>query len=428
MKEKLKTLSRDSLLHNSFFLILATGVVAGLGFVFWLIAARIFSSQDIGLATTLISVMSMIGLLSLLGFDVAFIRFLPTSKQRDKKISTGIFVVGGVATLLAMAFLVLIPSFTPSLSFVRQGILAPILFTGFCVFTALSLLADAVFVAMRKSHYTFFVGIINWGVRLMLPLMLVHAGALGLFIAFGFSQCIAFLVSIALLMRKFDYHPIAAINTDVLKHMGSYSVINYLGGIMNLLPVTLLPIIILNHLGPEQAAFYYIAMLFGNLLYAIPWSTTRALFAEGAHDEKTLVANSIRSTKMIALFLIPAIVVYVCAGDLILHLFGKQYSAEGFTFLRILALSGIAVSVYAVLGSFFRVTKDSRWLMLINGSYAATIIGLSYLLLPYELVGIGIAWLCGNIVASIVSLIVLRVAADKAKGDNHLPEEVLIHV
>lgn len=426
MKEKLKTFSKDSLLHNSFFLILATGVVAGLGFVFWLIAVRIFSSQDIGLATTLISVMSMIGLLSLLGFDVAFIRFLPMSKQRDKKISTGLFIVGGVATLSALLFLLLIPSFAPSLHFIREGIVAPILFICSCVFTALSLLTDAVFVAMRKAHYTFFVGIINWCVRLILPLACMHMGALGLFISFGFSQFIACIVGILLLIWKFDYHPLMTINTDVLKRMGSYSVINYLGGICNLLPTTLLPIIILNHLGPDQAAFYYIAMLFGNLLYAIPWSITRALFAEGAHDEKTLVTNSIRSAKMIALFLTPAMLVYLFAGDLILHLFGKQYSAEGFMFLRILAISGIAVSACAILGSFFRVTKDARWLILINGAYAVTVITLSYMLLSYELVGIGIAWLCGNIVAAIVSLFALSIARNTVYSD-HVSEEEVLH-
>jgi Na+-driven multidrug efflux pump len=129
---------------------------------------------------------------------------------------------------------------------------------------------------------------------------------------------------------------------------------------------------------------------------------------------------------MIALFLIPAMLVYVFAGDLILHLFGKQYSAEGFTFLRILAISGIAVSACAVLGSFFRVTKDARWLILINGAYAVTIITLSYMLLSYELVGIGIAWLCGNVVAVIVSLFALRIARNTVY-DDHVPEEEVLH-
>lgn len=426
MNGTLKTLRRDSLLHNSFFLILATGVVAGLGFVFWLIAARIFSPRDIGLATTLISVMNMIGLLSLFGFDVAFIRFLPTSKQRNKKISTGLCIVGGAAILFALGFLVITPSFAPSLLFIRDGVVAPIVFIFFCVCSALSLLTDAVFVAMRKAQYTFFVGIINWCIRLALPFFLVHAGALGLFIAFGCSQMIACIVGIAVLIWKFDYRPYAAIHTDVLRHMGSYSIINYIGGILNLVPVTLLPIIILNRLGPDQAAFFYIAMLFGNLLYAIPWSITRALFAEGSHDTQTLVAGSIRSARLIGIFLIPAILVYVFAGDMILHLFGKQYSAESFAFLRILAVAGVAVSGYAVLGSFFRITKDPRWLILINGLYAATIIGLSYALLSHALVGIGIAWLCGNIVACIASVIALHVANASKNGD-HFEEEVLAH-
>ncbi len=428
MIARLKILAGDSLLYNSFFLIMATGVVAGLGFIFWLIAARIFSPADIGLATTLISVMNMIGLLSLFGFDVAFIRFLPTSKQRDKKINTGLVVASAAAFVFSVLFLLFIPSFAPSLSFIREHTLNETLFVVFCMATALGLLVDSIFVAMRQAHYSLLVGIINWCARLVLPFVLAHRGAAGLFIAFGCSQIIALGVSIAILVVRFSYRPRCIVHIDVLKIMGGYSLINYVGGIFNLLPVTLLPIIIVNQLGAAQAAFFYIAMLFANLLYAIPWSITRALFAEGAHDTETLVANSIRSARLIALIMIPAMVVYLCGGGYLLHLFGKAYSAEGFAFLRILAISGVAVGAYAVLGSFFRITKDSRWLMVINGMYAATIIGCSYLLLSWGLVGIGVAWLLGNGVACAMSYAVLRRAPDIRIKDQLPREEAFLHV
>ena len=79
MKTHIQTLFKNTLFRNSFYLMLATAVMAGFGFFFWLIVARMFSTANIGLATTLISVMNMIAMLSLVGFDVTFVRFLPNS-------------------------------------------------------------------------------------------------------------------------------------------------------------------------------------------------------------------------------------------------------------------------------------------------------------------------------------------------------------
>ena len=50
---------------------------AGSGFFFWLIAARFYSTADIGLASAIISAMGLISMLSLLGFDISLVRFLP---------------------------------------------------------------------------------------------------------------------------------------------------------------------------------------------------------------------------------------------------------------------------------------------------------------------------------------------------------------
>jgi len=48
---------------------------AGSGF-FWLIAARFYSTADIGLASAIISAMGLISMLSLLGFDCFSVRAL----------------------------------------------------------------------------------------------------------------------------------------------------------------------------------------------------------------------------------------------------------------------------------------------------------------------------------------------------------------
>ena len=49
-----KKIMSDSLYKNSIYLMVSTGIMAVFGFVFWMIASRLYSTVDIGLGTTII--------------------------------------------------------------------------------------------------------------------------------------------------------------------------------------------------------------------------------------------------------------------------------------------------------------------------------------------------------------------------------------
>ena len=388
---------------------LATGVMAGFGFIFWLLISKLFSAANIGLATTLISVMNIIALLSLMGFDSAFVRYLPTSNNKNEKINTGLIIVAGMSVLLASIFLFFIERISPSLQFIIESPERKILFVFFCVMTALNILTDSVFLSERKTNYTLIVNTIFSICRILLPYAFLSYGALGIFIAVGVSQSIGLLLSVFVMIYKFQYRPLFIVSKSVLTRIKGYIVSNYVAGIFNLLPATILPIMITNHLGPEQAAFYYIIMMIGNLMYAIPWAATRSLFAEGSHDETKLNQHTFKVIKIVATLLFPVMIVLYFFGDRILLIFGKNYSYEGFAFLKLIALSGIVVAGYSILGAYFRVRKDPRWLIVINLSYAIGIISSSYLLISFGLRGIGYAWILGHVVAIITSIVILFV-------------------
>lgn len=407
VKKHLKDLFANTLALNSFYLLLATGVTAIFGFFFWFISSKLYSTTNIGIATTLISIMNTISLLSIVGFDSAFVRFLPKSSNPNEKINTGFTIVTLVSVVLASVFLVFVERISPSLSFIAETPGNASLFILFCVMTSLNILSDSVFVSKRRAVFSLSINFIFSAFRLLLPFALMSMGALGIFASIGISQTIGIILSVIVMIWKFDYKPSIAINLPVLRMMHGYILSNYIAVIFNLLPAAILPIMITNHLGPENAAFYYIIMMIGNLMYAIPWATTRSLFAEGSHEGEKFFELTMQASKIIGIFLIPTILVLYFFGDTILSLFGKNYSNEGFAFLQLIALSGIVVSIYSTMTSYFRVKKDARWLILINLSFAASILGASYLFLPYGLVGIGYAWIAGHIVAIVVGGIIL---------------------
>ena len=87
-REELKKHLSDPLFKNAYFLMFSSLTSAGSGFFFWLIAARFYSTADIGLASAIISAMGLISMLSLLGFDISLVRFLPEREDKQELINS----------------------------------------------------------------------------------------------------------------------------------------------------------------------------------------------------------------------------------------------------------------------------------------------------------------------------------------------------
>ncbi len=409
LKDLARRLHGDSLFRNSFYLMLATAVMAGFGFFFWLISARLVPAENIGIATALISIMNIIAIFSLIGFDSSIVRFLHHSTQRNDKLNTSIILVGITSIVLGSFFVLFLKNISPHLGFIRENIFMSVAFVAFCAMSSINILTDAVFLAYRQTKFSLIINTIFSSIKMLLPLAFARYGAFGIFSAAAVGQSIGFILSIAVMIWKFDYRPEFVINRDIINQVWRYCTGNYIAGALNLLPVTLLPIIITNHLGSAEAAYFYIVMMIGNLLYVIPQATTKSLFAEGSHDEQSIDINIKKSIKIITSLLLPSSLILIIGGKYILQFFGKNYSESGLYFLYLIILSGIAVTGYSIFNSIFRIRKNLQALIITNLLYSGTIILFSYLLLSFGLLGIGLAWLIGNSLAGSISYIQYRV-------------------
>lgn len=403
----MKRLLRLSLFQNSLYLLLATGLTAFFSFLFWILASRLFSPTDVGLATTIIVVMNMIAMLSLVGFDTVIIRFLPSASRKNTLISTGLVVVGIATIVLAASFLLFVDHISPALSFIRQGVLYPLSFILFTLLAGLNALCDSIFLAKKATKMTFVINSTFTAARLLFIYLFRDSGATGIYLAVGLSHVLGIVLNMSVLMRRFSFTLERTLDKNIINEFKGYSLGNYIAGILNLLPGSILPIIITNNLGADKAAFYGIAMMIGNLLYTIPWMITRSLFAEGAHDTQTFGTHLRHALILIAGLLLPSMLILLFAGDLILSIFGAAYAKEGFTLLRIIVLAGIFVASTSLIETYFRVHGDPRWLILSYASYLTVIVVCAFLFLPLGLAGIGCASLLGYASASAVSYSVI---------------------
>lgn len=396
----------DSLFRNSVYLMLSTGIMAGLGFFFWMMVARLYSAEQIGLATTMISVIALITSFSLLGLDIGLIRYLPKSIRKNDLINT-CFSVTALATLIVLIiFLFGLETFSPKLLFIKENLYYISLFILFAVFSTSNSLVDNIFIAFRNAKFILIKNTIFSVLKFVSPFFLVSLGAYGIFSSYMAALVVGFAVSFVILIAKFSYKPrLIFYKQSTLMEIGRYSFGNYIAGFFGSLPTMILPLLITNMLNPETTAYYYMAMMIVSLLFIIPGATTQSLFAEGSHNEEELKQHIRKAIKIIASLLIPAILIIILFGHYILLVFGKDYSTEGLRFLQILALSGIFASVNSVYGTILRVNRKIKEMIFINFLGALSILGLSYLFMSKGLLGIGFALIIGQALASFIYLI-----------------------
>ena len=105
----------DSLYSNSIYLMLSTAVMGVLGFFFWMINARLYSTKQVGIGVTLISTMTLISKFSFLGLGNGLIRYLPSSETKNENINTSLTIVSLMSFLMSVFYLLFLKIFSPKL-------------------------------------------------------------------------------------------------------------------------------------------------------------------------------------------------------------------------------------------------------------------------------------------------------------------------
>lgn len=399
----IKSINKNKLLFNSLNLMIATGISAAFGFIFWIIVAHSFKTEIVGLATSVLSITSLLSLLGLSGFDSVFVRFLANSKDRNSQINSGLLIAGIITTIIAGIFCLFVPYFSPRISFINNNIINQFIFVAVTVLMTWNTLTNAIFVAYRKTSFILTINIIFSILKIVLPLLFTHGGAIAIIEIIGIVQLTNLLLSILILTKYFNYVPSIKVNFKIIQETLKYNILVYITNIINLLPDSILPLIVINYLGAVSAAYFFISFSIANLIYTIAFSTNQVLLAETSYDENNYSKHALNGLRIIIALLMPTIILVFLLSPIILSIFGKNY-AGALIILRILCISGFAVMFYSFLNFIFKQTKNLKAMLFITIVNAVSIITLSiFWVKHYGLEGIGWAWLIGTCVAVISS-------------------------
>jgi O-antigen/teichoic acid export membrane protein len=399
----------NPLFASAFNLMISAGVTAVFGFVFWLVVARVYNAEAVGLATTLLSVSGLLSLLGLAGFDTVFVRFLPRSSHRNEQIDGGLAVSGLVSIVLALGFCALVSVISPKLSFVRSNPWYIAIFAVSTLLATWNTLTNAVLVAYRKTSFVVVINIIFSAVKMILPFAVHSGGAMMIFAFAGLAQLVNVGLSVAALIKYFDYRPGFKIRLDVLKETRRYGFTVYIGQVLNLLPDSALPIIVVDKIGASAAAFFYIAFTVANLMYTIAFSTTQATLAEASHDEEHLLEHFKKGLRITTSLLIPVTVLVIVLCPWVLAVFGEQYRHGATPLLRILSVSSLIVMLYSAFCALFKLTHDLKGLLVTTAVNSVAIVGGVFVAShKFGLNGVGWAWVIGNAASVVVALFFAR--------------------
>lgn len=381
-------LARDPLYRTSFFMAFSSIFNAGCGFFFWIIAARIYTVEQVGLATALISSLGLVLLFSRLGLDFSIIRFFPTG-DKNRIFSTSLIITTLASLLAGLAYILLIDLLAPTLAFLKE----PCYLVAFLLIGAANsvvAITGNAFLADRKAE-NYFLQNIFMALRIPLLIPLAFLGTFGIFGSTGLAFIVTSIFALIMLVRSLNSIRLE-IDLEFIKRSFNFSSWNYVSNILSTAPTLVLPIMVLNILGEAEAAKYYIAFTMGNLVLIIPQSLGTSLFVEGSHGEG-LKKSVIRAGAASLALLVPAVLALFILGDGFLGMLKGEY-IEASDLLKIVALSSFPVTIYSLFIPIQNVRMRVEGVVKLNAFRCTLLLGLSYLMIQeYGILGIGYAWI-----------------------------------
>jgi O-antigen/teichoic acid export membrane protein len=415
----LTSLYRESLYNNSLFLMLSFLSISLFGFVFWIVAAKVLSIKDMGLAISIISFALLTTSIARFGIDSGFIRHFHACADRNHLYNVVVYVPLFISLLLTAVSLMALDYICPSIGFLMDGAYL-VAYLSLIVLMSMNSSNNSALMVLKRSDYLF-VQNLFLGLRviiiLIFPLLGIFSGILNILVSFVLAYAISNVFASLAIYRldKLSLRP--RIDYGSIKKIFSYSLGTYFSDIILLIPTSLLPLVVLNSLGPEESAYYSIACSLSFIIWMIPQAVSTALFVEGSY-ETPLRDNVIKALKFTYIMLIPVLIGIFLFGDQLLLLYNSDFSENSLELLKLFSISSLFATIVFIFSSIKKVKKEIKTLTIFCMINALLILSMAVPFLDsYGINGIGYVYIITNAILStaIISLAVIRMFMKNAR-------------
>lgn len=408
---------RDPVYANGYALVANAGASALLGFLFWVVAARRFSVEALGIGSAVVSAATLAALVGKAGFDAALIRYGPSLGRRDLVRLVLRALVGTLAltTLAALVVLALAVEGVASLAALR----APTVALGFVLLaigTGAAWVLDAYFIAEQAGIHVFLRNLAFNALKLVAPfVMAASLGGSAVPLAWGAGLAASLALALSVSLARLARRPLAGRPPAPARELLGYAARNYALNLSEFLPGLVFPLMVLAVEGAAANARFYLAWTVATVAFLASKAIAQSGFAALARPGPA--GPAVRKTLLLsALVLVPMALGMLLLGGVVLGVFGDHY-AEGAQLLRILALSIAPVAVANAFLAYLKARRPGWELTLLPAlSLATLLVATPFALRAFGTLGLGLVWLA--VQAAMGAYAALRLAAILRRTDH----------
>ncbi|MBX3062407.1 MAG: oligosaccharide flippase family protein [Anaerolineae bacterium] len=407
---------REPLHRNAYLLAFSTASASLLGAIYWVLAARFYPAEEVGMHSAIVSSVMFLSGLAQLDLINVLNRFIPNTGRLTTRFVAYCYLLAIVASVIAsIIFIVGQPIWAQEGSLIENNLPYILWFTIAVVTWSIFSLQDSVLTGLRNANW---IPVENISANLLrIVLLALFAASFpfhGILASWTIPIFLAILPMNYLIFRRLiPIHEQAQITTAPIpkvRQIATFAAGNYVGTLFFICSTLLLPLIVVGRAGAEANAYFYIVWVIRGSLDLIPMNMAQSLTAEGALDQANLPLYMRKMWAQMMRLLLPIVLILCLAAPLVLTIFGASYSANGSTLLRLVVLAVIPKTLIILYLGAARVLHQPKRIIAIQGSLCILVLGLSFPLLDtYGIDGVGFAWLISHaLVAGALMLQQLR--------------------
>ncbi len=381
-------------------MVATTFATAVLGALYWAIAARRYSSSDVGVNASLISTMMFLTNLASLNFTDVLNRFVPVSGRSTRRLVLVSYAVAmGLGLVTSLVFLIGAHVWAPWLSEVMHGPGLGLVYVVATMLWVVFVLQDAVLIGLRRATYVL---VENTGfgvlkIALLLALAAVVPGT-GIFLSWTAPLLvIVVVVNVIVFGRLIPKHENDLETTTESidrRQVGRFLAADYVAALSWTASIAGMPVVVLWTSGASASAYVYLAWTVAYTLYLVSRNFGMALTVEGARDPAELGAHVRASLLAAGRIVVPLAVLLTAAAPLVLQVFGSEYADNATGLIRLLLLSAIPAIVPTVYVSAARVQRRLAAMVWVTVLSTLPVLVLTPVLVDHVgIAGVGWAWL-----------------------------------
>ncbi len=394
------------LLRGAYSLVANTALTSALGMGFWVAAARLYSSVEVGRDTVLISVMIELSTVCQLNMGNGIVRFLPDLGGRSARALGAVYGLAGVVALIVgSAFVLVAPHISHELAYLGDGVALAVGFVAALVLWGLFTLQDAALMATRRAPWIPIENGLFGVLKLVaLPLFLVAGAVNGVFLAWVLPMALLVgPVNLLVFKRAIPRHVAGGVRESSIARIGPRRVVrflaqDYLASIFTQATLTVLPLLVITILGAQQSAYFAMPFTIVMAFDTFAYSSCTSLVVEATLEQESLRALTRVFARRVLVLLMPAAALLALAAPLVMLPFGHVYAEHGAGVLRLLLCASLFRAVIALFSAVSRVQGRGLRLGLIELALLVLVLGPAIpLARSHGIEGVGVAWLGANV-------------------------------